>query len=40
MAEANFYTEDKSHIDEVLKKVAENNRKLANAYRSWEELES
>lgn len=40
MAEANFYTEDKSHIDEVLKKVAENNRKLDNAYRSWEELES
>jgi len=40
MAEANFYTEDKSHIDEVLKKVAENNRKLANAYRSWEELDS
>lgn len=40
MAEANFYTEDKNHIDEVLKKVAENNRKLENAYRSWEELES
>ena len=40
MAEANFYTENKSHTDEVLKKAAENNRKLDNAYRSWEELES
>ena len=40
MAEANFYTEDKNHIDEVLKKVTENNRRLDNAYRGWEELES
>ncbi len=38
MADADFYTEDKDRIDEVLKKVAANQAELEEAYRCWEEL--
>jgi len=40
MADADFYTEDKDRIDEVLKKVAANQAELEEAYRCWEELEA
>ena len=39
MAAAEFYSGEKSYIDEVLQKVAVNQTELEEAYRAWEELE-